>query len=313
MLVLIIAVAGATAGSPAVDKVDFVKDIQPVLQQNCIRCHGPEKQKAHLRLDSREAALEGGKDGPALVERDGATSELVRRISLPKTDVDVMPPEGETLSKEQIAKIKQWIDEGAFWPKTVMPMESATAKAAGPAVPDLPRDFKPSGAEKKAVAALAQKGIDVRPIAMNAPWREANLRLLGTSVNDATIASLKDVASLIDLNLATTKITDKGLKSLKGLTNLRHLHLELTAVTDAGLANLKPLANLTYLNLYGTKVTDAGLVHLKGLKQLRHLYVWQSQVTDEGIKGLKAALPNLEVPTGRDIAELKKKAGDEKE
>ena len=223
-----------------------------------------------------------------------------------------MPAEGEPLPKEQIALIKKWIDEGAVWLETAMPKESARAKPAGPAGPQLPKDFKPSGAEQKAVAALAQKGIDLRPIAMNNPWREANLRLLGTSVNDATLASLKDVASLVDLNLATTKITDKGLKPLKGLTNLRRLHLELTAVTDAGLANLKPLRNLTYLNLYGTAVTDAGLEHLKGLRYLRSLYVWQSKVTDAGVKGLKAALPNVEVSTGWDIAELMKKADEEK-
>ena len=83
-------------------------------------------------------------------------------------------------------------------------------------------------------------------------------------------------------------------------------------MTDAGLANLKPLANLTYLNLYGTAVTDAGLEHLKGLRYLRSLYVWQSKVTDAGVKGLKAALPNVEVSTGWDIAELMKKADEEK-
>ena len=219
-----------------------------------------------------------------------------------------MPAESEPLPKEQIALIKKWIDEGAVWLETAMPKESARSKPAGPAGPQLPKDFKPSGAEQKAVAALAQKGIDLRPIAMNNPWREANLRLLGTSVNDATLASLKDVASLVDLNLATTKITDKGLESLKGLKNLRHLHLELTAVTDAGLANLKPLAKLTY----GTNVTDAGLEHLKGLRYLRNLYVWQSKVTDAGVKGLKAALPNVEVSTGWESAELMKRADEEK-
>ena len=283
-----------------------------MLQQNCIKCHGPEKQKATLRLDSRAAALDGGKNGPSLVVGDAAKSDLVRRISLPKTDDDFMPAEGEPLSKEQIAQIKKWIDEGAVWPDTDMPKESARTKPAGPVVPELPKDFKPSGAEQKAVAALAQRGIDLRPIAMNTPWREANLRLLGTSVNDATLASLKDVASLVDLNLAATKITDKGLESLKRLKNLRRLHLELTAVTDAGLANLKPLANLTYLNLYSTNVTDAGLKHLRGLTHLRNLYVWQSKVTDAGVNGLKAALPNVEVSTGWESPALMKRADEEK-
>jgi len=310
-LLAILAAAGAATSLAAADKVDFAKDIQPVLQQNCFKCHGAEKQKGKLRLDSREAALKGGKGGPAFVASDSAKSELLRRISLPKTDDDFMPTEGEPLPKEQIALIKKWIEEGAVWPESAI-VASATEKPAGPPAPELPKDFKPSGAEQKAITALAQKGIEVRAIAMNTPWREANLRLLGTNVNDATLASLKDVVSLVDLNLATTRITDKGLESLKGLTNLMRLHLELTAVTDAGLASLKSLPNLTYLNLYSTKVTDAGLEHLKGMKYLRNLYVWQSKVTEAGAKGLKAALPNVEVSTGWDIAELMKKVEEEK-
>ena len=58
--------------------------------------------------------------------------------------------------------------------------------------------------------------------------------------------------------------------------------------------------------------TLAGLEHLKGLKYLRHLYVWQSKVTDAGVKGLKAALPNVEVSTGWESAERMKKADAEK-
>ena len=42
------------------DKVDFAKQIQPILRQNCVKCHGPEKQKGKLRLDSKEVAMKGG-------------------------------------------------------------------------------------------------------------------------------------------------------------------------------------------------------------------------------------------------------------
>jgi hypothetical protein len=312
ILILISVVVVATAGVATAEKIDFARDIQPILQQNCIKCHGPEKQKGKLRLDSREAALKGGKTGPAFVVTDSAKSEMVRRISLPKTDDDFMPSEGDPLAMEKIDWIKKWIDEGAVWSDAALVKDSGTKAAPAIPQPELPKDFKPSSAEQKAIAALAQKGIDVRPVAMNVPWREANLRLLGTNVNDATLAALKDIASLVDLNLATTRITDKGLESLKGLTNLMRLHLELTSVTDAGLANVKIFPNLVYLNLYGTKVTDAGLEHLKGLTYLRNLYVWQSKVTDTGVNKLKAALPNVDVSTGWDIAELIKKQDEEK-
>ena len=300
-------IAAGILNAGAAAKVDFTKEILPTFQE-CIKCHGPEKQKGKLRLDSRDAALKGGKAGPAFVAGDSAKSELVRRITLPKSDDDFMPSEGEPLPKEKIDLIKKWIDEGADWPASASVASDkpgATAKPSRPG-PVLPADFKPSGAEQKAIAAFAAKGIDIRPIAMNSPWREANLRLHGSNITDATLAPLKDVLGLIDLNLAATKVTDAGLAHLKPLANLQRLHLELTGVTDAGLAHLKGLKNLTYLNLYGTKVTDAGLDQLKGLKHLRSVYVWQSKVTEAGAKKLKAALPEADVSMGWDAATLAK-------
>jgi len=294
--------------SVAENKVDFAKQIQPLLQQNCVKCHGPEKQKAKLRLDSKEAAMKGGKDGVIIVAGDADKSELYRRITLPKGNDDIMPNEGDPLSKEQTDLLRDWINQGADWPET------AAAKPAEPSNPlaGLPTDFKPGPNEAKAATKLAQLGVDIRPLALNTHWTEANFRPQGTSVTDSAIAPLKEVTSLTDLNLAGTKITDAGLAAIEGSSYLTRLHLELTAITDAGLAHLKNLTNLVYLNLYGTAVTDAGLDHLKGLRNLKHLYVWQTKVTDAGVKKLQAALPALDVSTGAELSAIAKKEEPEK-
>src|SRR5262245_63586894 len=102
LIATLAATIGASLTLSAADKVDFAKEIQPLLQQNCVKCHGTEKQKGKLRLDSREAALKGGKAGPALVVGDPEKSEFIRRITLPKTDDDFMPSEGEPLKPAQI-------------------------------------------------------------------------------------------------------------------------------------------------------------------------------------------------------------------
>jgi len=287
----------------AEDKVDFAKQIQPILRQTCVKCHGPEKQKGKLRLDSKEVAMKGGKDGVVIVAGDADKSELYRRITLPKGNDDIMPNEGDPLSKEQTDLVRLWINQGADWPET------AAANETGPSNPlaGLPADFKPNANEAKAASRFAQLGVDVRPIAMNVHWTEANFRPQGTNINDAALAPLKDVTSLTDLNLAGTKITDAGLSAVAALTNLTRLHLELTTITDAGLAHLKKLANLNYLNLYGTAVTDAGLENLKGLRNLKHLYLWQTKVTEAGAKNLKAALPNLDISTGAELNVVAKK------
>jgi Planctomycete cytochrome C len=287
-------------------KVDFAKDIQPLLQHTCVKCHGAEKQKGKLRLDSKEAAFKGGKNGPVLMPGAADKSEVYRRITLPKGHDDVMPNEGDPLTTAQTDLFRDWINQGAVWPDDVAVKETAPTPALSSG-PVLPADFKPGAAETKAIATLAQHGVDVRPIAMNSVWREANFRLQGTSVTDTVIVPLKDLASLVELNLGTTKVTDAGLSNVRGLTNLQRLHLELTSITDSGLDHVKGLTNLTYLNLYGTPVTDAGLSQLKGMHYLRHLYVWQTKVTEAGAKSLKEALPNLDVSTGWDLTALAKK------
>jgi mono/diheme cytochrome c family protein len=309
LLLLISSIAGMATGLGGAEaKVDFAKDIQPIFQKRCIECHGPDKQKGKLRLDSKEAAFKGGKQGPVIMPGTAEKSELYRRINLPKGDDDVMPNEGELLTKTQIELLRDWINQGAVWTDTASAQPSDSAKTTSP----LPADFKPSAAEQKAIAKFAEAGIEIRPIAANVPWREVNFRLHGTNVTDATLAPLKDVLSLVHLNLAATKITDAGLQHVKGLTNLLRLHLELTQITDAGLADLKGLKNLAYLNLYGTQVTDAGLEQLKGLTHLQNLYVWQSKVTEAGVADLKKALPKLDISTGWEIEALVKKEEKEK-
>ncbi len=60
----------------AAAKVDFNLQIKPILEANCVRCHGPEKPKGHLRLDTRAGALKGGDNGTALVPGQPGQSPL---------------------------------------------------------------------------------------------------------------------------------------------------------------------------------------------------------------------------------------------
>lgn len=105
------------AGLDAFAKVDFNRDIRPILSDKCYACHGFDEQerKSGLRLDVRDAALEPAKSGyAAIVPGDLTESELVRRIVTEDAD-DLMPPAktGKPLTAAEIALLKQWIAEGA--------------------------------------------------------------------------------------------------------------------------------------------------------------------------------------------------------
>ncbi len=105
------------ATAPA--KVDFNRDIRPILTDNCFACHGPdsEKRKAGLRLDTREGALAKLKsDAVAIVPGHPERSALVERITTRDED-DLMPPPdtGKQLTKTQKELLRRWVAEGAGW------------------------------------------------------------------------------------------------------------------------------------------------------------------------------------------------------
>jgi mono/diheme cytochrome c family protein len=91
--------------------------VQALLADRCVSCHGAEKQKNGLRVDSRAALLAGGDSGPAIVVSNGITSLLYSNVAGLNPD-SIMPPKGERLTSNEVALIKAWIDAGAPWPQT---------------------------------------------------------------------------------------------------------------------------------------------------------------------------------------------------
>jgi formylglycine-generating enzyme required for sulfatase activity len=102
----------------AAERIDFALDIKPLLEANCLSCHGPEKPKGDLRLVTREDAIKGGDDGTALVPGDPKKSPLHASTVLPADHDDLMPPsnKGGPLPKDQTDLLASWIQEGATWP-----------------------------------------------------------------------------------------------------------------------------------------------------------------------------------------------------
>ena len=95
--------------------VDFARDVRPIFQRSCLKCHGAEKRKGGLRLDQQRFAMRGGESGAAIVPKDVKGSLLIKLISLPPDDEDVMPEKGKLLPPSEIALLTRWVEEGAVW------------------------------------------------------------------------------------------------------------------------------------------------------------------------------------------------------
>jgi len=100
--------------APSKDPTVYADVVQPVLSKFCVNCHGPDKTKGDLRLDSYAALMKGGESGPAIVARAPEKSRLVSALRLPLADADHMPPEGKPQpSPAQVELISWWVLRGA--------------------------------------------------------------------------------------------------------------------------------------------------------------------------------------------------------
>src|SRR5438105_7390396 len=131
LLVMLSSAFGETKLPPSTNrKIDFEKDVQPVLSQKCYSCHGEDAQQSGLRLDRRQNALRGGDYGPVIIPGKSAESKLIRRLVNGDGGLQ-MPPTGP-LSDEEIGILRAWIDQGADYRIEVQ--EDSSAKTINPKV-----------------------------------------------------------------------------------------------------------------------------------------------------------------------------------
>jgi hypothetical protein len=104
----------------AAGQIDFARDIRPILETSCLRCHGPEKPISTFRLDNRSAALQGGDEGTDILPGNSANSPLIHYVAHLVDDSE-MPPigKGDPLSAKQVSLLRAWIDQGVVWDKAV--------------------------------------------------------------------------------------------------------------------------------------------------------------------------------------------------
>ncbi|QDU92689.1 DUF1549 domain-containing protein [Lignipirellula cremea] len=206
----------------------FEEQVRPLLAQRCYKCHGPEKQKGDLRLDSRGAMLQGGESGPAIMPGQPDASLLLEAV---KYESFEMPPDGQ-LKENDIAALEQWIRLGAPWPGD----QGVVAKVEkGPRITDEDRqfwsfqpvvDYRPPAVEdarfsrqpidRFVFARLSQAGLQPAPRADRATLiRRAYFDLWGLPPSPEEVAAFVDdpspdaYAKLVDRLLASPRYGER--------------------------------------------------------------------------------------------------------
>ena len=137
LLIPAVLMASSFAGSVSAADVSYSRDVRPILAANCLACHGQDasKREADLRLDVREVATAPAKAGLiAIVAGKPDESELIRRIT--SSDPEIRMPHIKSkkppLTADQIAKLQQWITQGAEEVRITLGFHRAPVRTAVP-------------------------------------------------------------------------------------------------------------------------------------------------------------------------------------
>ena len=260
----------------ASDDSFYVRHIHPILDKNCIGCHGDGKVRGRLRLDTFELLMKGGEEGAVILPRQPEKSILLQRITLPTSHEKFMPAEGKpSLKPEEILWIRTWIAQGA---------SPVMTSLTGLAMPDEAKDepLPQVGNYREMLPEMAQaakaEGVTIVQVSKN-PGDGLILNTIdaSSSFTDAQLAKFAKFAPyIVEVDLSRTAVTDACFDTLGKFNHLRAIHLDGTAVTGLGLAKLTQLTQLTYLNLSGTKVTRPAVAPLSTIKTLHHLYLYNT-------------------------------------
>jgi mono/diheme cytochrome c family protein len=189
-------------------RIDFQRDVQPVLAEHCAGCHGPDAaaRQAGLRLDQRDMAERGGDSGrPAIVPGKPEESELVRRVTATDSEIVMPPPHAnKPLAAAQIELLTQWIREGADYARhwAFVPPRKAPLPADGPAHP----------VDALVVSRLRQMGMQPSPPApTNALVRRLYLDLIGLPPSPQEVEAFEreGLAVTLEALLASERFGEK--------------------------------------------------------------------------------------------------------
>jgi formylglycine-generating enzyme required for sulfatase activity/mono/diheme cytochrome c family protein len=158
-------------------KVDFVEDVQLVLEQNCVSCHREGHADGDLQLDVREKAFAGGKSGKAIIPGRSSLSSLYTFTILPEDHADLMPPAKKDgpMSEEETDILRFWIDQGAQWPDgiTLVPRKAEDG---------------PTGANMELVTSIHDRIIEKNTISEESQMETYTETITGTQITFDMVA-----------------------------------------------------------------------------------------------------------------------------
>ncbi|WP_345327408.1 DUF1549 domain-containing protein [Novipirellula rosea] len=190
----IVSLAFCTVTAAATEPIDFAHDIVPILQRNCVTCHGGREAEGDFSLNTRSLMIESGMVEP----EDSSTSELIRLISSSDPDEQMPPPDRPRLSPSETARLRHWIDQGMPWDDDFTFAIQSYEPPLRPRRPELPPaiDRRVNPIDRILDAYLSEHGLPTPPPIDDATFfRRVHLDLVGLLPTADALTSFQNDSS----------------------------------------------------------------------------------------------------------------------
>ncbi|NAS10511.1 c-type cytochrome domain-containing protein [Poritiphilus flavus] len=279
--------------------------VQPILENNCVQCHNPNKQKGGLLMTDLSALLKGGESGNTIIPGQPEQSEMIRRLHLPSGDEEHMPPEGERpLEADEIRILERWIALGA--PDTMRlehlePSEPLSQLIRDLMIPDPLKKWETLPAV--ADSTLINLSSDYLSLIRMAGTTNA-LKVNAYKPPEYHAQMLLDLMpireNIVELDLSGLPIGQDELSFAANCPNLEWLEIDQTPISDEEIDTLRILQKIRLLKVFETGIGDKSVGLFREWKTLKNLYIWDTEISPSVLEEFKTENPGILINTGID-------------
>jgi hypothetical protein len=281
----------------------YEKAIAPILAQKCVSCHGPEKVKGQLQLQSPEFIIKGGKNGNILNGIQNEEALLLQRIHLPNSDEKHMPPDGKLqLTLEELTLLNKWVKAGGNFTKKISELAKTDSLAILAMAYKAPA--KGSGENKNNAPDLKQYNssyLTVNYLFNGSKDIEVNF-FQGSFYKTEQLKNLEKIKdNIVSLNMQGMPITKEDLAIIVQFTRLKKLNLNYTNLQIADLQVLKNISGLVNLSICGIEVNQSSLKTLLEKAPFTEVHVWTNHSSEKEFQQLSASNKKVKIIIGDNL------------
>jgi mono/diheme cytochrome c family protein len=281
----------------------YEKAIAPILAQKCVSCHGPDKVKGKLQLQSPELILKGGKDGNILNGIQNEEALILQRIHLPNADEKHMPPIDKLqLTLEELTLLNKWVKAGGNFTKKISELAKTDSLAILAMAYKAPA--KGSGDKKNTAPDLKEFNsnyLTVNYLFSGSEEIEVNF-FQGSFYKIEQLKNLEKIKDkIVSLNMQGMPITKEDLAIILQFTKLKKLNLNYTKLTLNDLQPLKSINSLTNLSICGMDVNQNTLTKFLEKAPFTEINIWTNHSSKKEFQQLSASNKKVKIIIGDNL------------